>query len=161
MGRWLLVLAGAGATGAGAGACAITIGAGFGAGIGIGFAVAGSAGSDGIGLISAGAADGVSIGSSGTVAVARGFDTGAGAVVESVAATTLGTTIVRPSSSSRMTYPTLRVNSTTSRATPRRYWLPRISFTGDSVTASGALRHAYTVSSRSTTRRLGESMNSA
>src|SRR5207244_523947 len=65
----------------------------------------------------------------------------------------VGMTIARPSSSSRIAYPTSWVRSKTMRVTPFRYWLPRICATGSMPTVRGILRHAYTVSSRSMTRR--------
>jgi len=73
----------------------------------------------------------------------------------------VGMTIARPSSSSRIAYPTSWVRSKTMRVTPFRYWLPRICATGSMPTVRGILRHAYTVSSRSMTRRRGEAISSA
>ena len=55
----------------------------------------------------------------------------------------------------------LLVSSKTTRATPFRYWLPRICLTGSAPTGSGVLRQAYTVLSRSITSRLGLSISSA
>jgi hypothetical protein len=94
----------------------------------------------------------------GIVAAVRGAEP---FTAEATAGMFVGMTMVRPSSSSRIAYPTGRVSSTTTRATPLRYWLPRICLSGPAETASGVLRQPYVVSSKSTTRRAGVSMSSA
>ena len=51
-------------------------------------------------------------------------------------------TIAGPSAPSRIASPTVRLKSSTTRATPCRYWLPRTCLTGSFPTLNGVLRHA-------------------
>ena len=67
---------------------------------------------------------------------------GVGSALDCATVILVGMMMDSPSRSSRIAYPTLRVSSTTRRATSRRYWLPRICRSGSVATARGGCLHA-------------------